>query len=242
MTEKVRLQRFLARAGIASRRAAEKLIEAGRVRVNGEVALLGSQVAVAVDRVEVDGRIVVWSKPSLYLLLHKPSGYLTTRKDPQGRSTVLDLLPPDQQRANPVGRLDFNTEGLLLLTDDGELARRLMHPRFKVAKTYRVRVRGRVSEQNRRRLASGVELEDGMTLPAKVRLQRATGSHSWLEIELREGRNRQVRRMCAAVGHSVSRLQRTDFGPLQLGGLPRGQVRSLSPSEIAALQKAVGLS
>ena len=240
--EEVRLQKFLAQAGVASRRQAERLIVEGRVLVNGARAELGMRVLPETDRVDVDGRRVRARTDQVYLLLNKPTGFLTTRSDPQGRPIVYSLLGEDRDRVQAVGRLDFNTEGALLFTNDGELARRLQHPRFKVTKTYQVRVRGKVSDDVCRRLAAGVVLDDGPTLPAKVRRIRGGGSHSLVEISLREGRNRQVRRMCEAVGCPVSRLRRTQIGPVDVGNLPLGEVRRLRAGEIAALKKATGMA
>ncbi|PLX82047.1 MAG: pseudouridine synthase [Desulfuromonas sp.] len=240
--EEVRLQKFLAQAGVASRRQAERLIVEGRVLVNGVRAELGMRVLPETDRVDVDGRRVRARTDQVYLLLNKPTGFLTTRSDPQGRPIVYSLLGEDRDRVQAVGRLDFNTEGALLFTNDGELARRLQHPRFKVTKTYQVRVRGKVSDDVCRRLAAGVVLDDGPTLPAKVRRIRGGGSHSLVEISLREGRNRQVRRMCEAVGCPVSRLRRTQIGPVDVGNLPLGEVRRLRAGEIAALKKATGMA
>lgn len=238
----MRLQKFLAQAGVASRRQAERLIVEGRVLVNDTQAELGMRVLPETDRVDVDGRRVRAKTDQVYLLLNKPTGYLTTRKDPQRRPIVYSLLGDEKDRVQAVGRLDFNSEGALLFTNDGELARRLQHPRFKVAKTYQVRVRGKISDEVCRRLAAGIVLEDGPTLPAEVRFLRGGGSHSLVEIALREGRNRQVRRMCEAVGYPVSRLRRTRIGPIDIGKLPLGEVRQLRADEVAALKKAVGMA
>lgn len=241
--EPLRLQKFLALAGVASRRQAEKLIVEGRVQVNGRPAELGTKVEPGSDRVTVDRKPVQVRAEQSYLLLHKPAGCLTTRRDPEGRPTVYHFIgEAADSGVQAVGRLDYNTEGALIFTSDGELARRLQHPRFKVPKTYQVRVRGEVSIATCRRLADGVMLDGRPTLPAEVRLLRSGVSHTSLEIVIREGRNRQVRRMCEAVGHPVSRLRRTAIGPLALGDLPPGRVRQLSSREIAALKRAVGLS
>ena len=231
----MRLNAFLARAGVASRRGADELIKAGRVRVNGEPGQLNTFVGTT-DAVEVDGRRVA-AQPLAYVLLHKPAGVVTTARDPQGRPTVLGLVPA-QPRVVPVGRLDVNTTGALVLTNDGPLAHRLAHPRYGVEKVYEVEVEGDPDDAALRRLAEGVELEDGWTAPAEVRrLGRGR-----LELTLHEGRNHQVRRMCEAVGHPTRRLHRSRYGPLELGGLPAGEARELTADEVRALRRAVSPS
>lgn len=234
---KERVQKLIAAAGLASRRQAERWIEAGRITVNGRVACLGDQADGDNDRIEVDGRPLRMEQPKVYLLLNKPAGYVTTARDPQGRKVVSDLLRDVKVRVFPVGRLDLNTEGLLLLTNDGDLAARLTHPRHQIAKTYLVRVRGALTAAARRQLEEGVELEDGLTAPAKVAKVRSSGSHTWLELTINEGRNRQVRRMCEAVGHSVSRLKRVGLAFLLLEGVPVGQYRPLTTGEVKRLKK-----
>ena len=236
-----RLQKFMARCGVASRRACETLIAQGRVRVNGRtVTEPGFKVDPDQDEVRVDGRVIRPAPGFRYIMLHKPAGYVTTVSDPQGRPTVMALVPADR-RLYPVGRLDLDTEGLLLLTDDGALAHRLTHPRYGVPKVYRARVAGVVGEEALARLRHGVMLDDGPTAPARVRLLRQDPAAALLEIELKEGRKRQVRRMCQAVGHPVLYLRRVAFGPLRLGRLPKGQYRSLTPAEVEALKRAAGL-
>lgn len=234
---KERLQKLIAAAGLGSRREAERWISAGRVTVNGEVAALGDGADPACDRIEVDGRPLRADERKYYVLLNKPVGYVTTLSDPEGRPVVTDLVKDVPARLHPVGRLDLTTEGLLLLTNDGELTHRLAHPRHEVEKTYLVRVRGALSPAARRQLAEGVVLEDGLTAPARVEKVRATGSHTWLEITIREGRNRQVRRMCEAVGHPVSRLKRIRLAFLELGALPTGKYRLLTAAEVARLKR-----
>lgn len=234
---KERVQKLIAAAGLASRRQAERWIAAGRVTVNGRVAGLGDQADVDGDRIEVDGRSLRLEQPKVYLLLNKPAGYVTTARDPQGRKLVNDLLRDVKVRVFPVGRLDLNTEGLLLLTNDGDLAARLTHPRHQVAKTYLVRVRGALNAAAQKRLEEGVELEDGLTAPARVAKVRSSGSHTWLELTINEGRNRQVRRMCEAVGHSVSRLKRVGLAFLLLEGLRVGQYRHLTTGEVKRLKR-----
>ncbi len=231
----MRLNQFLARAGVASRRGADELIRAGRVTVNGGRGELHTAVG-GQDVVEVDGRTVT-AQPLAHLLLHKPAGVVTTARDPQGRPTVLSLVPPEP-RVVPVGRLDVETTGVLLLTNDGQLAHRLAHPRYLVEKTYAADVEGRPSAAVVRRLARGVELEDGPTAPAEVRLL----APSRIELVLHEGRNRQVRRMCEAVGHPVRRLERTAYAGLGPGSLAPGQSRRLTGAEVATLRRLVGLA
>ena len=228
--EPMRVHRALAQAGVASRRAAERLVADGRVTVNGAPARVGQLVGEG-DRLEVDGRPVRAQEIRTYLL-HKPAGTVSTAHDPQGRPTVLEGLP-DAVRLYPVGRLDLDTTGALLVTNDGELAHRLMHPGSSVTKTYEVLVRGRVSADEVRRLRRGVELEDGPTLPARVEvMDRLHPGATWLRIELTEGRNRQVRRMAEAVGHRVMRLHRPRYAGLGLGRLRARRVaaRSRAPS------------
>lgn len=226
----MRLNAYLARAGVASRRGADELIKAGRVLVNGEPGQLNTFVQSA-DRVEVDGRHV--RKQALaHLLLHKPAGVVTTARDPHGRPTVVELVPGDP-RVVPVGRLDADTTGALLLTNDGELAHRLAHPRYGVEKTYVVEVEGRPGDDVLEQLRRGVELDDGPTAPARVRRLRGGA----LELAIHEGRNRQVKRMFEAVGHPVLRLHRSAYAGLTLEGLEPGAWRELEPSEVARLRR-----
>jgi pseudouridine synthase len=239
----VRLQKVLAEAGVASRRASEVLIQAGRVCVNGEVVRkLGVKVDPERDQVTVDGRPLPRQNRTVYVMLNKPAGVVTTARDPQGRPTVVDLVSTAGVRLFPVGRLDVDTEGLLLLTNDGELAHLLLHPRYHVPKTYLARVSGRVSPEALALLRRGVELDDGLTAPAEARLAPREAGLSVVEVILREGRKRQVKRMLAAVGHPVIALRRVAFGPLALGELPLGAWRVLEPAEVEALRGAVGES
>jgi 23S rRNA pseudouridine2605 synthase len=227
----VRLNRLLAQAGVASRRSADALIDAGRVTVNGQVAGLGA-TAEPEDDVRLDG-VPLNREATVHLLLHKPAGVITTAHDPHGRPTVLDLVDVPQ-RIYPVGRLDQDTTGLLVLTNDGELANRLMHPRHGVDKTYVAQVDGTPDDDALRRLARGVELEDGPTAPAQVHRL----GPSEIRITIHEGRNRQVRRMFAAVGHTVRTLHRTAYDGLELGDLPPGSWRHLEPDELRRLREA----
>lgn len=235
-----RLQKVMSQAGIGSRRACEEMIRAERVLVNGQPAVLGQKVDLTKDVVLVDGRPLEAREPKRYLILHKPRGFVTTSKEQFGRPSVLDLISVPE-RVYPVGRLDYDSEGLLLLTNDGELAFRVTHPRFKLPKTYRVKVSGQVSGEALNALRRGIELEDGLTAPARVELLKTTRYHSVLRITITEGRNRQVRRMCAALGYEVERLLRESIGPLSLQGLGVGQYRELRPDEVKKLFKAVGL-
>ncbi len=233
-----RLQKVLAHAGISSRRKAEQIIASGRVTVNGQlVREMGVKVDLARDTIAVDG-IVVDIGPREYWMLHKPPGVITTVEDPWGRPTARELIP-SRARLYPVGRLDADSSGLLLFTNDGELAFRLTHPRFEHDKTYHVRISGRVRPETLQQLRDGVLLDGRRTLPAQVEFVRTSNGATWLSFVLREGRKRQIRRMCAAVGHAVERLVRVRVGPLELGDLPPGQARRLTPAERLALKAYV---
>lgn len=242
----VRLQKILSGAGIASRRAAEKLMLEGRVSVNGRTVLdLGSKADPAADDIRVDGRRVKSREPVRYLLLNKPRGFVSTRADPQRRPTVISLLAGVREYVYPVGRLDYDSEGLLLLTNDGDLAARLTHPRHEVERVYEVVVRGLPDERTMRRLASGVVIDGQRTAPADVRAlprgRTAREDQSVLQMSVHEGRNRQVRKMCQAVGHPVLSLTRVRIGPITDTRLKPGQFRDLRPHEVAALKKAAGI-
>ena len=229
----MRLNAYLARAGVASRRGAEELIRAGRVRVNGEIAGLATFVD-ARDRVELDGRPLE-REPLTYVLLHKPAGVVTTARDPQRRPTVVGLVA-HQRRVVPVGRLDADTTGALLLTNDGPLAHRLMHPRYGVDKVYEAEVEGVPDESALRRLREGVELDDGRTAPAGARLVRSAGSTSLVELQLHEGKKHQVKRMLEAVGHPVLHLHRSAYAGITLDALAPGEWRELAKDEVARLR------
>lgn len=233
LSEGERLQKVLARAGIGSRRVCENLIEDELITVNGEVAVLGRRVDVEADEIEVDG-VRIGVKPGLvYYLLNKPAGVVSTAKDPQGRPTVVELVP-DETRVFPVGRLDVETEGLLLLTNDGDLTHRLTHPSFGVDKEYLAHVAGSPNRGVLRQLREGVDLDDGRTAPAKASLLEP----NLLRLVIHEGRNRQVRRMCDAIGHPVIRLVRTRIGPLVDRGLKAGEWRELTRDEVRELERA----
>jgi len=235
LTVTVRLQKYLAHAGVASRRKAEELIVAGHVRVNGAVVReLGTSVAPG-DRVEFGSRLVEVADRKRYLVLNKPAKVMTTMRDPEGRRTVASLVPHGPGRVVPVGRLDYDTSGVLLLTDDGELAHVLTHPRYGVEKTYRAVIGGRLQGDDVRKLSEGVRLADGRSDPAKVRVIRAGPAATELDITIHEGRNRQVRRMFEATDHPVLSLVRLRFGPLSLGDLKVGNWRDATEKEREAL-------
>lgn len=237
----IRLQKYLADAGIASRRHCEELIRAGRVRLNGEtVQAAGTKVTPGVDQVQLDGADVVpRTSGHAYYLFSKPAGCLVTASDPRNRSTIYDFLQGIPERVVPVGRLDLDSEGLLLLTNDGEMAHRLMHPRFTVEKEYHVWVTSRLDDESLAQLRSGVEIDEGMTRPAKVEL--LARDRRTIRVIITEGRKRQVRQMMAAVGTEVTRLVRVREGSLQLGSLAPGTWRPLTDTEIAALRHETGL-
>jgi 23S rRNA pseudouridine2605 synthase len=240
VAERVRLAKYLAHAGIASRRAAEVLVAEGRVGVGGDVVRDPARDVREGERVTVDGRLVAGAEPRVVFALHKPVGVLSTASDPYGRPTVVELLGEVAQslRLYPVGRLDADSSGLILLTNDGELANRLTHPRYGVQKTYRARVAGgSVGEGALQALRAGVQLQDGPCAPARVRRVRP----DLLQIVIAEGRNRQVRRMCEAVGHPVLQLQRVQLGSVVLGELPPGAFRRLGEEEVVALRQSLRL-
>jgi len=247
---KERLQKILARAGYGSRRSAEAIVTAGRVTVNGvPVTELGAQADPDIDRIEVDGAVIVEAAAHVHLAMNKPYGILTTAHDPHGRRTVMDLLPPGlPPHVFPVGRLDRDSEGLLLLTNDGEFAHRLAHPRYELDKEYHALVKGSPSSATIESLRRGVEIEGRRTFPAEVEVvtmppygHRPREGHIWLKLVIHEGRRRQVRLMCAAAGHPVRTLVRTRIGDVLLGRLAAGKTRPLSRREAASLKAQVGL-
>jgi 23S rRNA pseudouridine2605 synthase len=240
----MRLQKFLARAGAASRRGSEDLMTAGRVTVNGLVATeLGTKVDPSVDVVAVDGKLVSIADAPVYIAFNKPAGVVTTMSDPQGRPTVATFVPVDDHPGLfPVGRLDFDTTGLLLFTTDGEIAHRLLHPSRHVEKVYRALIDGRATESELDRLRDGIALDDGLTAPARVRSLRSSGTTTYVEIAIREGRKRQVRRMFSKIRHPVLELHRVTFGPISVDGLSRAAWRHLTTDEVAALREAVGMT
>lgn len=237
-----RLQKVMARAGVASRRHSEELIVAGRVAVNGEIVTsLGVKVDPERDTVAVDGRALDLGVTHAYFALNKPRGFVSTMSDPQGRPTIAEFLPDEPAGLFAVGRLDLDTTGLLLITNDGELGARLLHPRHHVPKTYRVVAAGEPKERELQRLRDGVQLDDGLTAPAEIEYLEHHGKTTLVRITVREGRKRQVRRMFSAVGHPVVDLKRISFGPVDLGDQREGTLRALSAEEVAALKEAAGL-
>ena len=236
----VRLQKYLAECGIASRRACEVMILAGRVRVNGEVAAIGRTIEPESDAVAIDGK-PLQKDDKVYIVLNKPSGSVTTASDTHGRKTVLDCVRGAGARVFPVGRLDMDVEGVLLLTNDGDLAHRLIHPSFEVKKIYHAWVRGQFGEAAVHRLEQGVMLDDGMTAPAQVSVLKQGNNSTLIELTIHEGRKHEVKRMCAAVGHPVRSLQRVAFGDLRANGLRPGEWRFLNAGEIQALRRRAGL-
>lgn len=238
-----RLQKVIAQAGLASRRKAEEMIRQGRVRVNGRlVAVLGTTIDADRDIVVVDGRRLRPRAPMRYMILHKPPGCVTTAADEKGRPTVFDLLKHQPVRLFPVGRLDFNTEGLLLLTNDGPLANRLLHPRYGTPRVYLVRVSGTVAERDLQTMRHGVDLPDGRTLPAQVHVVRQSEKTCWLRMTLREGKSRQIHRMLERCGgYGIRKLQRVGLGPLTLAGLGLGRFRFLESFEVDRLYQVCGL-
>jgi len=236
----IRLQKLIASTGLSSRRKAEMLIASGRVSVNGKIVTeLGTKVDSTRDHVKVDGRHLTSAQPFVYLVLNKPKNVMSTLDDPGGRTTVKDFLRGVAVRVFPVGRLDFDSEGLMLLTNNGELAQALLHPRYHVPKTYLIKVKGVLKDEEIARLERGVRLEDGMTSPAHVKKVRKVEANSWLEITIREGRKHQVKRMLEVVGHPVLKLLRIRMGPLALGNLEPGEFRFLTDREANALRELV---
>lgn len=237
----VRLQKLIASTGLSSRRKAETLIAAGRVTVNGKVVTeLGTKVDSERDHVKVDGKHLTAAQPFVYLMLNKPKNVMSTLEDPGGRTTVKDFLRGVSVRVFPVGRLDFDSEGLMLLTNNGELAQALLHPRYHVPKTYLIKVKGILTDEEISRLERGLRLDDGMTGPAFVKKVKKAEQNSWLELTIREGRKHQVKRMLEAVQHPVLKLMRIRMGPLSLGDLPAGEFRFLTDREANALRELVG--
>jgi pseudouridine synthase len=233
-----RLQKLMARAGIASRRASEQLILDGEVTVNGRVVTeLGTKADSDKDHVKVRGKLLLFKTPLVYAMLHKPKGYVTTMRDPEGRPTIVDLIRGIRGRVFPIGRLDFDTEGLLLLTNDGELANALMHPSREVPKVYAVKIKGKAKDEELATLeAGGVYIGPGRSAPCRVRRIRHAEQNEWLEITLHEGQKRQIRVMLDRLSHSVLKLIRTHYAGIPLGDLPRGEARLLAPGEVKRLQ------
>ncbi|MCA9474729.1 MAG: rRNA pseudouridine synthase [Nitrospira sp.] len=236
--EKIRLQKVIARAGISSRRKAEELIQSGQVTVNGEViTTLGTRVDPAHDHIKISGKHLPAPAPDMFLILNKPAGVVSTLQDPEGRPTIKHMLPKPSLRLFPVGRLDFDSEGLLLLTNNGEVAQACLHPSHHVLKTYLIKIKGVLEDTEILQLKKGLPLEDGQTAPAKVRKAGKAEANSWVEITIHEGRKHQVKRMLEYLGHPVIRLKRIQFGPLNLGNLPLGASRFLTDKEANALRQ-----
>lgn len=237
----MRLAKFLSHAGIASRRQCEELMRQGQVKVNGKIITeLGFIVDPDLDQIEFAGQIIRQTQEAVYLLLNKPPGYICSVYDPQGRPTVLDLVKTIEQRIYPVGRLDFDTAGLIILSNDGEFTNLMIHPRYKIEKRYEAWVEGQVTEQELDEIRAGIILDDGPASPAEAKILQHAMHKSLLEIRIHEGRKRQVKRMCAAISHPVISLKRTGFAFLSLDGLSEGQYRHLSLQEVGKLKKIAG--
>jgi 23S rRNA pseudouridine2605 synthase len=230
-----RVQKILAQMGLASRRKAEEYITEGRVTVNGKTAELGMKADPAKDHIKVDGKLLTRPEPKVYLMFNKPAGVVTSMSDPAGRTTVKDYLKGIRYRVFPVGRLDYDTEGLLLITNDGDFAQGLIHPSKEIPKTYLAKVKGVIEPEKMEKLRHGIRLEDGMTAPARVKTVRQSENNSWVELTIHEGRKRQVRRMMDAVGHPVIKLKRTSIKGMKLGVLKPGELRPLTKEEISRL-------
>jgi len=235
-----RIQKIIAQVGIASRRKAEEIIAGGRVTVNGKVALIGEKADPLKDHIKVDGKLLIRREPKVYLMFNKPKNVVTSLADPQGRPTVKDYLKGIRYRVFPVGRLDFDSEGLLFLTNDGDFTNAVLHPSRKIPKTYMVKVKGIIDDNKINKLREGVRLEDGRTLPAKVKFARQSENNSWIEIAITEGKKRQVRRMVEAVGHPALKLRRVSINGVRLSGLKIGELRPLTERELRELKKEIG--
>jgi 23S rRNA pseudouridine2605 synthase len=229
----------MARMGVASRRAAEEMIAAGRVTVNGEKASVGMKTDSSRSHIKVDGKLLFRPEPKVYLMLNKPAGVVSTLSDPEGRPTVKDYLKGVKYRVFPVGRLDYDSEGLILLTNDGDFSNALLHPSKKIPKTYVVKVRGIMPEEKILKLRQGIKLEDGRTQPARVSLIRESAANSWVEMTITEGRKRQIRRMVEAVGHPALKLRRVSINGVKLTGLDIGAMRPLTEKELQTLRQEI---
>ena len=234
-----RLQKILAEMGIASRRKAEEMIIEGRVTVNGKVATIGMKADLNRDHIKLNGKLLIRPEPKVYLIVNKPKGVVTSLHDPEGRPTIKDFLKGVKYRVFPVGRLDYDSEGLLLLTNDGNFTYAVLHPSKKIPKTYLVKVREVLEDDEIEKLRKGIRLEDGVTAPAKVKRIRKTEHNSWLEITLHEGKKRQIRRMLDKVGHPVLKLKRIRINGIELGNLESGKYRYLMPDEVDKIKKEV---
>jgi len=236
-----RLQKIFSEMGIASRRKAEELITEGRVTVNGRIATLGTKADPVKDHIKIDGKLLLRSEPKVYIVLNKPKNVVTSLYDPEGRLTVKDFLKGVKYRVYPVGRLDYDSEGLLLLTNDGDFAHAVLHPSKKISKTYLVKVKGLPEEKEIDKLKTGVKLIDGITAPAKVKKIRITENNSWLEMTIYEGRKRQIRRMLEKIDHPVLKLKRIKINGIELGKIETGEYRYLTPEEVNKMKREVVL-
>jgi 23S rRNA pseudouridine2605 synthase len=234
-----RLQKILAQMGIVSRRKAEELILEGRVTVNGRIATIGMKADLTRDHIKVDGKLLVRPEPKVYIIFNKPRDVVTSLYDPEGRPTVKDFLKGVKYRVFPVGRLDYDSEGLLLLTNDGDFAHAVLHPSKKIPKTYLVKLKGFLKEDDIKKLRTGIKLADGMTAPAKVKRVRKTENNSWIEITIYQGKKRQIRRMLEKIGHEVLKLRRIRIDGLEMGNLKPGAYRYLSAEEINKIKTKV---
>jgi 23S rRNA pseudouridine2605 synthase len=237
-----RLQKILSEMGIASRRKAEELIAEGRITVNGRIATIGMKADPAKDHIKVGGKLLIKPEPKVYLIFNKPKQVVTSLRDPEGRLTVKDFLRGIKYKIFPVGRLDYDSEGLLLLTNDGDFAHAVLHPSGKIQKTYLVKVKGTPEDAGVERLRRGVKLEDGVTAPAKIKKMRLTENNSWFEMTIHEGRKRQIRRMFETIGHPVLKLKRTRINGIELGDLKSGGYRYLTPEEMSKMKKEILIS
>jgi len=234
-----RLQKILAKMGIASRRGAEEIILEGRVTVNGRVAELGMKADPAKDHIKLDGKLLTKPEPKVYLIMNKPKNVLTTLAEEEERPTIREYLRNIKYRVFPVGRLDFDSEGLLLLTNDGDFAHSILHPSKKIPKTYHVKIKGLIEDEKIEKLKKGVRLRDGITLPARVKKLRKAEENCWIEMTIYEGKKRQVRRMCEQVGHPVLKLKRVRINGIEIGNLATGEIRYLTPDEVKKIKKEV---
>jgi 23S rRNA pseudouridine2605 synthase len=234
-----RLQKIIAEMGIASRRKAEELITEGRVTVNGKTAVIGMKADLSADHIKVDGKLLVNPEKKVYFIFNKPAGVVTSLSDPEGRPTVNDFLRGIKQRVFPVGRLDYDSEGMLILTNDGEFTHAVLHPSRKIPKTYLVKIKGALEEEEIIKLRSGIRLDRSVTAPAKVKRLRKAEHNSWIEMTITEGKKRQIRRMLDRVGHPVIRLMRIRIGGLEMGPLKPGVFRRITPEEIDRIRRSV---
>jgi len=236
-----RLQKIIAEMGLASRRKSEEFILEGRVTVNGKVATIGMKADLSKDHIKVDGKLLFRPEKKVYFILNKPRGVVTSMSDPEGRPTVHDFVRAIKQRVYPVGRLDYDSEGMLLLTNDGEFAHAVLHPSKKIPKTYLVKIKGNLEDENIEKLRNGIRLDRTVTAPAKVKRLRKTESNSWIEMVIYEGKKRQIRRMLERVGHSVIRLMRIKINGLEMGPLKPGACRQISSEEMRILKKELNI-